>query len=220
MFQVNVAIHRASETASPLPGLDCTADVGSDTSSKKKDPQAVSFREIIESSVASTPSTSTLSTQRRPKRKVAHAAVITSSPFKKDLEAAQELKNNKKQRLEEKLKKKNKKGAKEKKELSNRKTMETQVQKPQRKTRRSATKRQEKEKKEKTKYRPDVATNSSDVNQLNDAENCRCLYCGELYSESVDRWVCCDGGCNQWAHELCAGKDNDLSTFVCELCLE
>jgi len=46
--------------------------------------------------------------------------------------------------------------------------------------------------------------------------------CQELYSESVDGFICCRVSrvCYKWAHELCAGKENDSTDFVCELCLE
>jgi len=50
-------------------------------------------------------------------------------------------------------------------------------------------------------------------------QDCHCLYCQELYSESVNAWICCLV-CYQWAHELCAGKEGDFNDFVCEFSIE
>ena len=46
-----------------------------------------------------------------------------------------------------------------------------------------------------------------------------CLYCDEPYGESRagDGWVMCIK-CKKWAHEACAGVEEDDEDFVCELC--
>ena len=77
-------------------------------------------------------------------------------------------------------------------------------------------KKKKKKKKGAVKGKKKTETNSNvqDVEQ-----DCHCLYCQELYSESVNAWICCRV-CYQWAHELCAGKEGDLNDFVCEFCIE
>ena len=46
-----------------------------------------------------------------------------------------------------------------------------------------------------------------------------CLYCDEPYGESRagDGWVMCVK-CRKWAHEACAGVEDDDEDFACELC--
>lgn len=45
-----------------------------------------------------------------------------------------------------------------------------------------------------------------------------CFYCDELYSKSIDGWIKCTI-CKRWAHNLCAGIDEEeYCTFVCEFC--
>ena len=135
----------------------------------------------------------------RPKRKVGHAAVVRpiASPFKRALEESQKTKGAKKQKKDNKDKHK-KKVPKADKKLTEEKA------------------KLKKKKKGAVKGKKKTETNSKvqDVEQ-----DCHCLYCQELYSESVDAWICCRV-CYQWAHELCAGKEGDLNDFVCEFCIE
>lgn len=53
-----------------------------------------------------------------------------------------------------------------------------------------------------------------------DESDTDCLYCYELYSCSKDRegWIRCSG-CSRWAHEACAGCEEEDDRFVCEYCL-
>ncbi|KAG5884369.1 hypothetical protein JTB14_003316 [Gonioctena quinquepunctata] len=53
-----------------------------------------------------------------------------------------------------------------------------------------------------------------------DESDTDCLYCNELYSCSKDRegWIKWSG-CSRWAHEACAGCDDEDDRFVCKYCL-
>lgn len=57
---------------------------------------------------------------------------------------------------------------------------------------------------------------NSDSSITSDAN---CLYCDELYSSSTEGWIQCVE-CGKWAHEGCAGidPDDDDSPFTCEIC--
>ncbi|XP_038207735.1 uncharacterized protein C01G6.5-like [Zerene cesonia] len=59
----------------------------------------------------------------------------------------------------------------------------------------------------------------SDTDSSEDNENdCPCLYCGYLYSQSTEGWVSC-GVCHGWAHNSCAGvDDDDEEAHICERC--
>ena len=142
-----------------------------------------SFREALSASVGSSASSVSRKSTRQ-KRKVAHAEVITSSPYKQALETSQQSKKAKIQK-------------KEKKESA----------KMSKKTPKTKPKSRQAKKK------------TSNLSQMPDeGENCRCLYCQELYCESIDAWICCRV-CHQWAHDLCAGKEDGSIDFVCEICL-
>lgn len=51
-------------------------------------------------------------------------------------------------------------------------------------------------------------------------EDEECLYCGYLYSQSDEGWVCCIK-CAKWAHCSCAGEDDDDDevAHICSLCV-
>ena len=143
-----------------------------------------SFHEVLSASVGSSASSVSRKSIRQ-KRKVAHAEVITSSPYKQALETSQQSKKAKMQKKEKKDSTK-----------TSKKTPKTK-------------KAKSKETKKKT----------SSLTQVPDEdENCRCLYCQELYCESIDAWIKCRV-CHQWAHDLCAGKEDGSIDFVCEICL-
>ena len=59
---------------------------------------------------------------------------------------------------------------------------------------------------------------SSSANDTNPS----CLYCDELYLESVNEyrpWIQCQGVCKKWCHRVCAGVDRKDKQFVCEFCV-
>lgn len=45
-----------------------------------------------------------------------------------------------------------------------------------------------------------------------------CLYCGEMWSQSHEQFIKCQGHCQEWAHVSCAGVDITDKNFVCERC--
>ena len=49
-------------------------------------------------------------------------------------------------------------------------------------------------------------------------DDASCLYCGEWFSETGGNWIQCEGECHQWAHALCAGKSPSDQHYVCENC--
>lgn len=52
-----------------------------------------------------------------------------------------------------------------------------------------------------------------------DEDDCLCLFCNSPYKNSKrgEGWIRCDS-CHKWAHELCAGADDDDDCFICEFC--
>ena len=53
-----------------------------------------------------------------------------------------------------------------------------------------------------------------------EADATKCLYCAELWRESVGKWIKCQGPCGEWAHTACAGVMPKEKNFECELCHE
>ena len=63
-----------------------------------------------------------------------------------------------------------------------------------------------------------VSDDSSEDDEV--AENDHpCFYCGEMFTKSVayDGWIQCSL-CKRWAHDLCAGVDEETDFFQCEYC--
>jgi len=48
-------------------------------------------------------------------------------------------------------------------------------------------------------------------------KNDECFYCNEPSAESIDGWIRCDV-CLRWAHDACAGVEDDDDDFTCEFC--
>lgn len=134
---------------------------------------------------------------KRTNRKRWKTAVLTDSPYKKELEAAIKEKEEKnfvkEERARIKLFKKENKIKNGKNKGKCRKI----------------------NKKKKTLKR-EPKTNEGDSE---DCSDCECLYCGECYSKSVEGWVACSM-CKKWAHNSCAGIDSedDEAVLVCEFC--
>ena len=45
------------------------------------------------------------------------------------------------------------------------------------------------------------------------------VYCGEPYKNSTEPWIQCQA-CFKWAHNSCAGVDEEDINFVCESCTD
>ena len=48
-------------------------------------------------------------------------------------------------------------------------------------------------------------------------ENDECFYCNEPSAESIDGWIRCNI-CLRWAHDACAGVEDDDDDFTCDFC--
>lgn len=134
---------------------------------------------------------------KRTNRRRGKTAVLTDSPYKRELEAT--IKEKEEKRI-----------AKEKRARMRlfKEENENKIGKAKGKCLKKNGKVREPKKQTKT--------NESDSDESSD---CECLYCGEFYSKSMEGWVACSM-CRKWAHNSCAGVDSedDEATLVCELC--
>jgi adenine-specific DNA methylase len=76
------------------------------------------------------------------------------------------------------------------------------------------TKKTQAPKRMKTAAKEDKSSSDDD-----DQEHAECLYCNSLFSQSKkgEGWVSCSL-CKRWAHEECAGCNEDIDIFLCDLC--
>lgn len=128
---------------------------------------------------------------KRSSRKKGKTAILTSTPYKEELE--QSLQEKKKEKTPKQKAIKRKIDSEDKKHKESTKSI----------------------KKKKGKKEWDDSSGSEEQED-GDAE---CLYCEELYSKSCEGWIACST-CLRWAHNSCAGMDDeeDDIVFVCELC--
>ena len=62
-----------------------------------------------------------------------------------------------------------------------------------------------------------IATPEPESSESEEDETC-CLFCCEAYSVSANEgWIQCTA-CRRWAHDDCAGIDDDGEHFVCDIC--
>jgi len=134
------------------------------------------------------------------KRKVAHAEIITSSPYKNELKKRKPLnESTKTSRTKETVSENEEQQSKKKRLIGENTTKKTRITRP---------------KTQKMKSKKHTTANDDD-----DDDNTLCLYCKGAYRESVEGWIQCTGQCQLWAHNSCAGVDSQGPTnFVCELC--
>jgi len=157
----------------------------------------------------------------RSKREVAHAKIITSSPYKRKLENAAEEKKKK----ADSKRKRNEKSAekKAKKAESKAKTADAEMKQSeksaQRKVKKEDTKRKHTQKSAAGIKKNKKIGRKSDKMNVEDDE-AECLYCNELYSTSSEAWIKCQGPCQKWSHLSCAGLTATDKNFVCEICQE
>ncbi|XP_049867446.1 uncharacterized protein LOC126367763 [Pectinophora gossypiella] len=145
-------------------------------------------------------------TQERKTRKRGKTAILTESPYKNELMKDISIKEGKnKKKTDNQVIQKRKK----------------QMKKPGKKTAKKIKKTTDKEnlqKKRQTK-RCKNETESEDSSSQEEEDDCACIYCGYLYSDSTEGWVIC-GVCHGWAHNSCAGVDEeDEEAHICEHCL-
>jgi len=166
----------------------------------------VSFAQIISSS--SVKPEKRVDLKRR--RMVQHAAVVTSSPYKTQIEEMKSKEvtkkvvkekskfkgNEKKSRVVNMGRPKSACSGKKKRECS---TTETDV------TRDGSSLG-------KKKCRPRPTPKKKQA-----TDDCECLYCSELFSVTGGRWMQCVL-CSGWAHIECAGISYNANTFKCDIC--
>ena len=149
----------------------------------------------------------------RSRRAVAHAKIITASPYKRKLKEAELEKH---QKMDVKKKRLDKAYQQSSTHVSP-KVKKPRSQKPlleNKKGKKSGTSATRKSGKGEIdgKKRASAFTGKS---KITDAS---CLYCCELYSESTPREVdTVSGSCSKWAHNSCAGLTKSQKCFVCEI---
>lgn len=131
------------------------------------------------------------------KRRAQKAKVLTSSPFKRQLE---EVKQKKLELEQTRSKRREKKALKEQ---TSKKPAKAQQQNLKKSTRKKKTKTSTNE------YKKCSAASDN-------SEQYFCLYCHELYTDPpIEDWIqCCV--CKKWCHESCAPVDSP--DFVCDFC--
>lgn len=121
-------------------------------------------------------------------------AILTTSPYKTELESAQVSKEKGKKKLfvapKGRAPKKRKRN--DENEDKNNKT----------------------QKKKKSKKLTLIDSSSSEEE---DEEDQACIFCNELYSRSNEGWIQCIN-CLRWAHEQCSNADEDDDSFICDFC--
>lgn len=145
-------------------------------------------------------------TQERKTRKRGKTAILTESPYKNELMKDISIKEGKnKKKTDNQVTEKGKK----------------QIKKPGKKTAKKIKKTTDKENLQKKRHtkRCKKETESEDSSSQEEDDDCACIYCGYLYSDSTEGWVIC-GVCHGWAHNSCAGVDEeDEEAHICERCL-
>lgn len=182
------AITESIVSSEVLPQPSTSAHLNKDMTPERQIQPASSSFSVTPESIIAIPKE--VRTKERKLRRRGKTAILTASPYKNDL--INEI--NKRQKVNKTT---------DKKETDNKKA---QKQKPEKKKaeKKNITKRRKKE---------------SDTDSSGDEENdCPCIYCGYLYSESTEGWVICSV-CHGWAHNSCAGVDeDDEDAHICELC--
>ncbi|KAL1448578.1 hypothetical protein WDU94_012303 [Cyamophila willieti] len=79
---------------------------------------------------------------------------------------------------------------------------------------------QPKQSKKKKGASPRTLFSETPSTSTSNASNPECLYCNEMYSKSKARegWIRCSE-CHKWAHDECAGVEDEDDDFQCEICL-
>lgn len=143
----------------------------------------------LSSPTAIIPIPQTRQTVKRVRRKKGKTVILTSTPYKDELEESVEAKNKKTLRQI---------------------AVKRKIEDP------GGSKKTKKGNKKKSKLIAKDDSSDSEVSHDSDAE---CLYCGDLYSISSEGWIACSM-CLRWAHNSCAGVDDEDSeaTLICEFC--
>lgn len=180
------------------------------------------------------------------KRKVAHAVIVTGSPYKAEIQSAQRVANDKKKKKEDKKsekegngkgkgeKKKGKGKNKEKRSEShkNKKGQETESHQNKKRKRTDSDKKDNgdkvgqpdkgskrvklSDKKTKVADDDDTVSNKSSK-QINGNDKVTSDMCFYCEEETDDAWIKCMK-CHRWAHDVCAGIGKKEKQYICEFC--
>lgn len=163
---IELEIELVNNTTEPLPHMKPTCSMNSQNSFAEPQPSC-SYFNVSPNMIFPPPRVQSSTTGRKNNRKRGKAALLTSSPYKKELEDAIALK------------------------------------KPQKEPR----------KKIKRPKKKIVADSDSDE------EDATCFFCLNKYSKSKPGagWIKCNG-CSKWAHEDCAGCEEEDDFFTCSTC--
>ncbi|KAG8245865.1 hypothetical protein J6590_097659 [Homalodisca vitripennis] len=143
---------------------------------------------------------------KRSNRKKGKTAIITESPYKNELQAE-------KQKREEKIKAKAERARMKLFKEEKNKEKKDKAQKKQKKRKLHENRHESKGKKLKKKIQPETDDSSDDK------DDAQCLYCGYFYSKSNEGWISCVR-CKNWAHNSCANVDSedDEVVLICKDC--
>lgn len=140
-------------------------------------------------------------TTERKTRKRGKTTILTASPYKNELKTDLENKIKKNKNIEQKT---------ENKKLYKKTKTKIKIIKNKKKC--------NKPNKTKTKKSKEENETDTDSSKEEDGDDCACIYCGYLYSQSTEGWVVCSV-CHGWAHNSCAGVDEeDDDAHICERC--
>ncbi|KAG8250846.1 hypothetical protein J6590_093605 [Homalodisca vitripennis] len=135
-----------------------------------------------------------------------HIDPIPESPYKNELQAE-------KQKREEKIKAKAERARMKLFKEEKNKEKKDKAQKKQKKRKLHENGHESKGKKLKKKIQPETDDSSDDK------DDAQCLYCGYFYSKSNEGWISCVR-CKNWAHNSCANVDSedDEVVLICKDC--
>lgn len=198
----NDELHRATNNTSPTPTtLKGDISVGEKTPEKTNIVPAFdaqpstsqmndsAFRLCSPTAIIPIPQTN--QNIKRISRKKGKTVVLTSTPYKEELEQSLKTKNKKTPRqvaVKRKIDEDDQGGSKKTKDKGIKKTKVARQ-------------------------------DDSDDSETSNGSDAECLYCGDLYSTSSEGWIAC-ATCLRWAHNSCAGLDDedDEATLICEFC--
>ena len=166
-----------------------------------------SFREFIPVPLAKAGKTTSTSRKRR----VGHACILTKSPYKRQLMESKQIKTDAHQKKEQRAKKKLEKEINKQIKLQQNGNGPKPTSRWGDPTSGSSKRKSGPRKKKSVSAQSDKRKRSTrpKMSSSKKAENddCECLYCGGLYSESTEDFIQCQGGCEKWAHIGCTDID-------------
>lgn len=180
--------------------------------------------------------------QTKSRRKKGKTAILTSSPYKTELEMEQEEKekNQKKKNLKRKVMKTTDEDNQENNENGKKKNIKNQ---PKPNKCESTSSKQEQDEENANKKKRGEKGNSSGNKKMEfnvkihpkkkkfcdttestseeEDDDEACLFCNELYTKSKAKegWIQCNV-CAKWAHEACSNAEEDDDSFTCDFCSE